>query len=109
MNLSRPSDPTRVVTPAPARTPSLRDLKSASQRLRPLLWIGKSGVTPDFLSALDAALDSHELVKVRFESFKDQKKTLAPDLANRTRSQLVLRVGNVAVYYRQRPPDTQGS
>jgi len=82
--------------------PKLRDLKSAAQRLKPLLWIGKSGATPAFLAALDQALGTHELVKVKFEAFKDQKKLLAPDLAERTRSRLVLRVGNVAVYYRPR-------
>ena len=84
--------------------PKLRDLKSAAQRLKPLLWIGKSGATPAFLAALDQALGTHELVKVKFEAFKDQKKLLAPELAEKTGSRLVLRVGNVAVYYRQRPP-----
>ena len=83
-------------------SPKLRDLKSAAQRLKPLLWIGKSGATPAFLAALDQALGTHELVKVKFEAFKDQKKLLAPDLAERTNSRLVLRVGNVAVYYRPR-------
>lgn len=92
-----------TTTSASPSAPRLRDLKSAAQRLRPLLWIGKSGATPEFLAALDQALETHELVKVRFEAFKELKKVLAPELADRTRSRLVLRVGNVAVYYRQRP------
>ena len=87
---------------APAATPRLRDLKAAAQPLRPLLWIGKSGVTSEFLAALNQALETHELVKVKFEAFKDQKKLLAPELAEKTGSRLVLRVGNVAVYYRPR-------
>ena len=90
-----------MTTDLPA-SPRLRDLKSAAQRLEPLLWIGKSGATPAFLAALDQALGTHELVKVKFEAFKDQKKLLAPDLAERTHSRLVLRVGNVAVYHRAR-------
>jgi len=61
-------------------------------------------VTSEFLAALNQALETHELVKVKFEAFKDQKKLLAPELAEKTGSRLVLRVGNVAVYYRQRPP-----
>lgn len=83
----------------------LRDLKSAAQGLKPRLWIGKSGVTPELLAALDQALNDHELVKLKFEAFKDQKKALAPEIAERTRSRLVLRVGNVAVYYRRRERD----
>ena len=90
------------MTSALPASPKLRDLKSAAQRLKPLLWIGKSGATPAFLAALDQVLETHELVKVKFEAFKDQKKLLAPDLAERTNSRLVLRVGNVAVYYRPR-------
>ena len=93
-----------VTTSELTAPPRLRDLKAAAQRLKPLLWIGKSGATPEFLAALDQALEAHGLVKVRFEAFKDRKKALAPELAETTRSRLVLRVGNVAVYYRQRPP-----
>lgn len=89
----------------PTIPPRLRDLKSAAQGLKPLLWIGKSGVTPEVLAALDQALNDHELVKLKFEAFKDQKKILAPEIAETTRSRLVLRVGNVAVYYRRRERD----
>ncbi len=95
-------EPTRAPASLPGGEPRLRDLKAAAQRLRPLLWIGKSGVTPEFLAALDEALQAHELVKVKFESFKEEKKRLAPELAEKTGSRLVLRVGNVGVYYRSR-------
>ena len=33
---------------ASTASPKLCDLKSAARRLRPLLWIGKSGVTSEF-------------------------------------------------------------
>lgn len=56
-----------------------------------------------FLAALDQALNGHELVKIRFDEFKEQKKVLAPQIAERTGSQLVMRVGHVAVFYRARP------
>jgi RNA-binding protein YhbY len=37
---------------------------------------------------------------VKFEDFKDQKKELTPLLAEKSRSHLVTRVGNVVVLYR---------
>jgi len=86
--------------PSPPINPRWRDLKAAAQLLKPLLWLGKSGATPEFVAALDQALRSHELVKVKFEAFKDQKKAMAPELAAKTGSRLVLRVGHTAVYYR---------
>jgi RNA-binding protein len=79
-----------------------RALKARAQRLDPIVKIGRAGVTSALLGSLDAALGEHGLVKVRFAEFKEEKKTLAPQLAAQTGSELVMRVGNVAVYYR--PP-----
>lgn len=83
--------------------PKLGDLKGAAQLLEPILKVGKSGVSDAFLAALNQALDDHQLVKIRFDEFKEEKKVLAPQIAERTGSRLVMRVGHVAVYYRPRP------
>ena len=45
----------------------------------------------------------NQLVKVKFDDFKEQKKELAPQLAQKSRSHLVTRVGNVVVLYRSKP------
>lgn len=81
----------------------LRRLKGAAQLLKPTLKIGKSGLTPEFFAALDTALKDHELVKVKFEAFKEQKHELVPQLVSGSDSVLILRVGNVAVLHRPRP------
>jgi RNA-binding protein len=82
---------------------ALRQLKARAQRLEPVLRIGKAGLSEAFYAALHEALDRHELVKVKFDQLKDQKKILVPQIAERSGSQLVLRVGNVAVFFRARP------
>jgi len=79
-----------------------RKLKASAQRMEASLKIGKNGVSDAFLKSLDEELTRHELVKIKFADFKDQKKELAPQLAEKTASHLVMRVGNVAVYYRKR-------
>ena len=43
------------------------------------------------------------VVKVKFDDFKEQKKELTPQLAERSGSHLVTRVGNVVVLYRPKP------
>jgi RNA-binding protein len=78
----------------------LRTLKAQAQRLKATLKVGKEGLSPQFLSALDDALKHHELVKVKFDDFKEQKKELSPQLAEKTGSHLVTRLGNVVVLYR---------
>lgn len=88
----------------PLNNAEVRSLKARAQRMKATLKVGKEGLSPQFLSALDAALQHHELLKVKFDDFKDQKKELAPELARKTGSHLVTRVGNVVVLFRPKPP-----
>jgi RNA-binding protein len=84
----------------PLSNPEIRRLKGAAQLLEPMLKIGKAGLSDGFVQSVNDALSQHELVKIKFVEFKDQKKELAPQLADRTASYLVMRVGNVMVLHR---------
>ncbi len=84
----------------PPRGARLRQLKARAQGLEPVVRVGKAGVSPQFMAALETALEQHQLVKMKFDEFKARKKVLAPQIAEKTRSHLIQRVGNVAVFYR---------
>ncbi len=86
----------------PLANSEIRRLKGAAQLLEPILKIGKAGLSDGFVQSVNDALSQHELVKIKFVEFKDQKKELAPQLADRTASYLIMRVGNVMVLHR--PP-----
>src|SRR5579883_1891331 len=81
----------------------LRELKAQAQQLKATLRIGKDGLSPQFLAALDDALRHRELVKVKFDYFKERKKELSPELSDKSGSRLITRVGNVVVLYRPKP------
>jgi RNA-binding protein len=81
----------------------IRELKARGQLLKPALKVGHDGLSPQFIAALDETLKHHDLVKVKFSDLKDQKKTLAPQLAEKTGSELIMRVGNVVVLFRAKP------
>jgi RNA-binding protein len=83
--------------------PEIRTLKAAAQRMKATFKIGKAGLSPQFLHSVDEGLKHHELIKVKFDEFKEQKKELAPILAEKTSSHLIMQVGNVVVLYRQKP------
>jgi len=87
----------------PLNNAKIRELKATAQRLKATLKIGKEGLSPAFLTALDLELTRHQLVKVKFDDFKEQKKELTPELAARSASHLVTRVGNVVVLFRPKP------
>jgi RNA-binding protein len=87
----------------PLTNAQVRALKAQAQRLKATLKIGKEGMSRQFLAALDEALKHRELVKVKFDDFKEQKKELTPQLAEKSGSHLITRVGNVVVLYRPKP------
>lgn len=94
-----------AVVPAmdnPVAGRELRELKAKAQRLKPLVKLGKEGLSESFLAGLDQALSDHQLVKVKFDEFKEQKKELVPVLAAGARAQIIMRVGNVVVLFRRK-------
>jgi len=84
----------------PLNNSQIRKFKAAAQLLEPMLKVGKAGLSEGFIKSVDAALAQHELVKIKFTDFKEQKKELAPSLAEQTSSHLIMRVGNVMVLHR---------
>jgi len=83
--------------------PQIRKLKALAQRLEPIVYVGKAGVTDALLASVEQALNDHELIKIKFTAFKEEKESLATEIAARTHSELVWIVGHVAVLYRARP------
>ena len=84
-------------------TAQIAKLKALAQRLDATLKIGKAGLSEPFLQTVRETLAHRELIKIKFDEHKDQKKTLAPQLAEKTDSRLVTLIGNVVVLYRQNP------
>jgi RNA-binding protein len=80
--------------------PTLRELKSRSQKLKPVIHLGYEGITDALVTALDTALADHGLVKVRFTDHKAERKALAADLATSTNSRQILLVGHTVTLYR---------
>lgn len=78
-------------------------LRSQAQSLSPVVMVGHEGITEGVIAALDAALTDHELVKVRFQDFKEMVRDLSVQLSNKTSSALVSTTGFTAVFYRKNP------
>lgn len=86
--------------PIPLSNAEKRELKARGQLLEPVVKLGHAGISDAFLRSMDAALARHGLVKMKFTDFKEQKHELAPQIAEKTASALVMQVGNVALFYR---------
>jgi RNA-binding protein len=80
-----------------------RYLRSIAHHLQPVVQIGKTGVTANVLAEIDRALEQHELIKVRFLDFKEEKKVLSQYIAEDSHSEMVGMVGHISLFYRQNP------
>jgi RNA-binding protein len=99
-----PVDPVRNLANQSSLTGADRKyLRGLAHHLKPLAQVGKTGLTPNVLAAIDEALEHHELIKVRFLDFKDQKRQLAQIVAADTNSKMIGSIGHVFMFYRQHP------
>ena len=70
--------------------------------MHPIVMLGNAGLTDGVVNELERALTDHELVKVGARvgdrAARDEALTT---LANRTKAEIVQRIGNVGVFYRR--------
>ena len=77
-------------------------LRGLAHDLKPVVLIGKEGITDGIVRAADEGLSRHELIKIKFIDFKEkkQKETLAGELVDQTGSAQVGMIGHTAILYR---------
>lgn len=80
-------------------------LRGLAHDLKPLVQVGKEGVSPSVVDAIDRALEAHELVKVQIMAERDQRKTMAEEIEGGTKSDCAGQIGKMAIFYRQQPDE----
>lgn len=87
------------------RYSEIRYLKKLAHSLKPVVQIGKRGLTEAVLESIDSALDDHELIKLRFVDFKEEKKEISGSIVEKTGCIMVGMIGNVVTFYREHPDE----
>jgi RNA-binding protein len=78
-----------------------KHIRGLAHGLKPLAQIGKGGLTEEAITHIGQVFHDHEIIKIRFNEFKEEKKDLAAEIARRTDSELVGLIGHVATFYRE--------
>jgi len=83
---------------------ALRKLRGLGHALDPVVAVGKDGLTDGLVGAVDSALTTHELIKIKMqrEAPVDRHEG-AIELAARTGSVLAQVIGRTALLYRRHP------
>ena len=78
-------------------------LRGVAHGMKPVVLIGQSGLTPGVIKAVDEALETHELIKIKFNDFKekDQKKEIVEVIETDTSSEMVGMIGHLAIFFRK--------
>src|SRR5688572_7814288 len=81
-----------------------RHLRKLAHALHPVIHIGDAGLTDAVAQETERALHDHELIKVKVRGAdREARDVMLEQLALRTGSALVQRIGHVAVLYRPSP------
>ena len=78
-------------------------LRGLAHGLKPVVLIGQKGLTKELLKSAELALDSHELIKLKFNDFKEkeQKEEISKAFEKGTGAELVGSVGHIYIYFKQ--------
>lgn len=76
-------------------------LRGIAHSLNPVVQIGKNGLTDSILKQIDDALSTHELIKLKFIDFIDEKKKIASDIEKKLECEICGSIGHVYVFFRQ--------
>jgi RNA-binding protein len=83
-------------------------LRGQAHSLKPIVQIGKQGLSESALRQVDAALGVHELIKVQAVAPREEKDAIAERLAEALGADVAGRIGHVIILFRQNPdPEKQ--
>lgn len=81
-----------------------KSLRNLSHDLKPVVIIGQNGLTESVLNEINLSIDHHELIKIKVNAVDhEQRQNFIQKITLHTGSELVHRVGHIAVFYRQNP------
>ncbi len=83
-----------------------RFLRALGHHLEPVVQVGKDGLSEGLVGALDVALDTHELIKIKLgEAAGSDRRAIGAALAEAAAGELVQVLGRTVLVYRRRKKD----
>ncbi|MFA7057235.1 MAG: YhbY family RNA-binding protein [Candidatus Cloacimonadales bacterium] len=76
-------------------------LKKLIHGATPAVMIGAKGVSEQVIKTIDDELNLKELIKIKFIEFKDEKKELFAEIAEKVGAYPIDIIGNIGILYRQ--------
>ncbi len=78
-----------------------RNLEKIAHDIEPVVIVGGAGVTDGVIKMVQETLAAHELIKIKFNEYKDEKVELTDKICQAADATLVRIIGNRAILYKQ--------
>ena len=79
-------------------------LRKLGHKLKPVVFIGNSGLSKSVLTELSSTINHHELIKIKIKAsnriIRDQ---IIDEICKKTSTQLVTQIGGIALIYKKNP------
>jgi len=79
-------------------------LRKLGHKLKPVVFIGNSGLSESVLTELFSTINHHELIKIKIKAsnriIRDQ---IIDEICKKTATQLVTQIGGIALIYKKNP------
>lgn len=90
--------------PKPLTGKQKRYLRGMAHSMKPLVSVGKSGLSENLYEQIDQCLTEHELIKIKIlESCPTEKKACSQEISLHTQSHVAQIIGRTLVLYRSHP------
>ncbi len=83
-------------------------LRGLGHTLKPVIMVGEAGLTDKLHAEFESTIAHHELIKIRVRvGDRGARDIIVNELCTRNSAELVQRIGNMALLYRQNPDQTK--
>ena len=76
-------------------------LRGLAHALNPVVIIGKNGFSEQVEAQIDEALTAHELIKIKFIDYIDEKKEIAEKIEENLKCECCGSIGHTFTFFRQ--------
>ena len=84
-----------------------KHLRGLAHSYKPVVQIGKEGLTDAVATSIDNAIRARELIKIKISGEREDREALVPVIEKRLECECVGTIGKVAILYRRNPDPEQ--
>ena len=79
----------------------VRHLRGLTHNLQPVVMVADKGLSENVMAEIEAALDHHELVKIKLKTDRETRTEWIREISERCKAEKVHVIGQVACFFRR--------